>query len=46
MTNETRLAPGDFAPDIAVMDAHDQPVLLSSLWGDGPTLLTFLRHFG
>jgi len=41
-----RLKPGDKAPSGAVLTIDNQPVLLDDLWSDGPTLLTFLRHFG
>ncbi len=37
---------GAAAPDATVLDIHGQPVSLAALWPDGPTLLTFLRHFG
>lgn len=41
-----RLKPGDKAPDISVTDIHGQPVELARYWPNGPTLMTFLRHFG
>lgn len=37
---------GDHAPDIIVSDIHGQPVELASYWQNGPTLVSFLRHFG
>jgi peroxiredoxin len=37
---------GDKAPDITVSDTHGHPVQLSSFWAHGPTLISFLRHFG
>jgi peroxiredoxin len=50
---ETRMADiaphlkiGDHAPDIIVSDIHGQPVELASYWQKGPTLVSFLRHFG
>ena len=45
-TLSTRLQPGDLAPDAEMIDAQGKAVALSSLWADGPVLLTFLRHFG
>jgi len=41
-----RLKIGEKAPNITVSDIHGQPVQLASYWKDGPTLMTFLRHFG
>lgn len=41
-----RLAPGDRAPDVTVLDAQGRPVALSEIWRRGPVVLTFLRHFG
>ncbi|MEO8610865.1 MAG: peroxiredoxin-like family protein [Chloroflexota bacterium] len=37
---------GDPAPDIIVSDIHGQPVEMASFWEKGPTLVSFLRHFG
>jgi peroxiredoxin len=37
---------GDKAPNITVSDKRGQPVEIESLWGQGPTLISFLRHFG
>jgi peroxiredoxin len=37
---------GDIAPNITVSDKQGQPVELESLWDQGPTLISFLRHFG
>ncbi len=37
---------GDSAPNITVSDKQGQPVELESLWDQGPTLISFLRHFG
>jgi hypothetical protein len=45
MTNK-RLQVGDAAPEWALLGMDGQAVTLSSLWAHGPTLLTFLRHFG
>ena len=42
----TRLMVGDPAPDIVVSDTQGNPVHLASLWKSGPTLISFLRHFG
>lgn len=46
MSPAQRLNPGDHAPDITLLDVHGQPVQLATYWSHGPTLLTFLRHFG
>ena len=41
-----QLTVGDTAPAAVVINVADEPVALDSLWADGPTFLTFLRHFG
>jgi len=41
-----RLAVGAAAPESVLLDARGQQVRLSNVWRHGPTLLTFLRHFG
>ncbi|MCB9434738.1 MAG: hypothetical protein H6668_22475 [Ardenticatenaceae bacterium] len=41
-----RLQVGDAAPAGTALDIHGDEVSLATLWGDGPTFLTFLRHFG
>lgn len=41
-----QLNPGQPAPDGVALDDQGQAVDLASLWPNGPTLLTFLRHFG
>lgn len=41
-----RLQVGDRAPDCVVRDLIGNEVHLSTVWRDGPILLTFLRHFG
>jgi hypothetical protein len=41
-----RLQPGDAAPPGTALDVDGQPVALEALWANGPTLLTFLRHYG
>lgn len=41
-----QLKVGDMAPAGSALDIHGDTVALESLWGDGPTFLTFLRHFG
>ncbi len=46
MSGAKRLRVGDPAPDFVLLGTDGQPVALSSLWPSGPTLLTFLRHFG
>lgn len=40
------LDPGTAAPDGVALDIDENEVQLASLWEKGPTLLTFLRHFG
>ncbi len=34
------------APDLELMDIHQNPVQLSNLWQEKPLLLAFTRHFG
>lgn len=46
MARLNQLTAGDPAPDGVCLDKDGQPTSLSSLWQDGPILLTFLRHFG
>lgn len=46
MVDVIRLNIGDRAPEISVLDTQGTVTPLSSLWANGPTLLTFLRHFG
>jgi peroxiredoxin len=41
-----RLAVGDVAPHVTVVDALGQPMSLAAAWRGGPVVLTFLRHFG
>ncbi len=41
-----RLRPGDRAPDGTALDTDGRPVRLEECWPQGPTFLTFLRHFG
>ncbi len=41
-----RLSIGDSAPDYTLKSSTGEDVSLSSLWAAGPTVLTFLRHFG
>jgi hypothetical protein len=41
-----KLKIGDLAPNGLTLSATGEPVELQSLWANGPTLLTFLRHFG
>ncbi len=45
-TTHSRLEIGMTAPDIILTDVHNQSIHLNELWSYGPTLLTFLRHFG
>ncbi len=42
----TRLKKGDRAPGGTALDFTGEPVSLESAWPQGPTFLTFLRHFG
>jgi hypothetical protein len=42
----SRLEVGVPAPDIVLTTVHNQSIHLNELWPNGPTLLTFLRHFG
>lgn len=37
---------GDPAPDLQLLDHIGAPMLLSSLWQDGPAVILFWRHFG
>ena len=37
---------GDSALDATLLDQKGDSYQLSDLWQNGPTLLTFLRHFG
>jgi hypothetical protein len=46
MPDVVRLKVGDPAPEITVLDINNQPVKLADYWASGPTLLSFLRHFG
>ena len=41
-----RLKVGDAAPAATGLDVAGNEVDLSIHWSNGPTLLTFLRHFG
>ncbi len=41
-----KLQIGDAAPNGIALAENGEPVELSGLWANGPTLLTFLRHFG
>lgn len=43
---ERRLQSGEQAPSLTLIDKNAQDVTLNELWKNGPTLLTFLRHFG
>jgi hypothetical protein len=31
---------------VSVCDLSGEPVLLGSLWSEGPAVLVFLRHYG
>jgi hypothetical protein len=41
-----RLKVGIIAPNLTLVNVKNQPINLADLWPTGPTLLTFLRHFG
>jgi hypothetical protein len=43
---QPRLAVGQTAPDALIYDTSGRAVPLSGMWRAGPTVLTFLRHFG
>jgi hypothetical protein len=40
------LAVGMVAPDLALLDAEERTLALSTLWKRAPLALIFLRHFG
>ncbi len=42
----TRLNIGDPAPDYTLLSSSGDTVYLNNVWQNGPTVLTFLRHFG
>ena len=46
MMERIRLQPGDIAPDYTLKTSQGDTVSLRDLWAEGPTVLTFLRHFG
>ncbi len=46
MSAKRQLRVGDLAPDIVGLTMQGKPIHLSQVWGGGPLLLTFLRHFG
>ncbi|MEQ8674346.1 MAG: hypothetical protein RLP44_09680 [Aggregatilineales bacterium] len=41
-----KLKINDQAPEVTLLDEHGASVELESLWSNGPTVLSFLRHFG
>jgi peroxiredoxin len=41
-----RLETGMSAPDVEILDATGKAMMLSSLWQQRRTLVSFLRHFG
>jgi peroxiredoxin len=41
-----KLVVGMTAPDVKLRDQSGQERVLADVWSGGPTLLTFLRHFG
>jgi hypothetical protein len=43
----TRLQKNELVPEATLLTAEGTTAVLSpTLWHNGPTLLTFLRHFG
>ncbi len=40
------LSRADDLAALKVLDADGQPVALGSVWGQRPTVLLFIRHFG
>lgn len=46
MPTNTRLVPGDQAPNLTLTNIEGETVSLSDYWSRGPIVLTFLRHFG
>lgn len=42
----TRLAVGDAAPDVSLVDHDGQTIAMTSLWQSRPRVLLFVRHFG
>ena len=46
MLPKAQLKPGDPPPAIKLVDTGGNQAALEALWAGGPTLLTFLRHFG
>ncbi|MCA9145796.1 MAG: hypothetical protein H6821_06845 [Planctomycetaceae bacterium] len=43
---QTRLAVGDIAPDVRLVDHDGQTTAMMSLWKSRPRVLLFVRHFG
>jgi hypothetical protein len=43
---QPQLEVGQAAPAATLLNPAGASVLLSDMWAKGPTLLTFLRHFG
>jgi peroxiredoxin len=41
-----RLAVGDNAPALTLIDSEGNAVALADIWAKGNTIITFLRHFG
>jgi hypothetical protein len=46
MDSTKRLAPGDKGPSGTAVDTNGNTVYLEAAFAEGPTFLTFLRHFG
>ena len=41
-----RLQVGSAAPNLVLANVQNTTSSLADLWANGPTVLTFLRHFG
>lgn len=41
-----RLAVGDNAPALTLINSAGERVSLADIWAKGNTVITFLRHFG
>jgi peroxiredoxin len=42
----TRLAVGDTAPEVRLVDHDGKTIAMTSLWKSRPRVLLFVRHFG
>ena len=41
-----RLAVGDNAPALTLINSAGEAIALADIWANGTTVITFLRHFG